>query len=161
MAQIHIEHYRNFQIVFDTEREEFISISDYYDNQQVKKSFAATKKAIDEYIKANQDFKPFFVVKYEYYTGAISPEGEKIKIVSIRKDGRFVTEHGAQIGDYDMRNFAVYNPDMERAFEEMSPLVEELKQINDMREKLQEKIQEAGRSVPFQPLTAYAKTIQQ
>ena len=53
---IEITNYRGYAISFNTEKETFLS--DIGNDGSEKKSFAATKKAIDEYIKDNQVFVP-------------------------------------------------------------------------------------------------------
>ena len=42
--------------VFDTEKEDFFTVSNEYDTQQTKKSYASAKKYIDDYLKENQNF---------------------------------------------------------------------------------------------------------
>ena len=50
-----IENYRGFEIFFDTDNENFYSVSDKYDRQETKKSYASAKKSIDDYIKYNTE----------------------------------------------------------------------------------------------------------
>lgn len=78
--RVEIANYRGWEISFDTDKEEFYCLSNEYDNDVNKKSFSASKKYIDDYIKLNKEFKPFFV------TSKDSRE-RKIKIVGVRKDG--------------------------------------------------------------------------
>jgi hypothetical protein len=85
-----IENYRGWEITFCTENENFSAHSFHYDTENSKKSFAAIKKSIDDYIKDNEKFTPFFVQEMPHlYNG----KKEK-KIVGIRKDGLFVYENG-------------------------------------------------------------------
>jgi hypothetical protein len=53
------------EIYFDTDSEEFYTLSNQYDKENTKKSFASTKKNIDDYIKENSSFKPVMVQKFE------------------------------------------------------------------------------------------------
>jgi hypothetical protein len=52
------------------------------------KSFASTKKYIDDYIKENSSFKPVMVQKFE----TTFSSAEIIKLVGIRKDNKFMYE---------------------------------------------------------------------
>jgi hypothetical protein len=80
-----IENYRGWEIFFDTDSEDFYTVSSSNDAQQVKKSYASTKKHVDDYIKENQRFKPVKVRKLYGYS-------EIITITGIRKDGVLVYE---------------------------------------------------------------------
>lgn len=101
-----IENYRGFNIEFDTIESKFESV---VSEEKVKesKSFDAVKKFIDEYLKNNKNFKPFYVLNipntYESF--------EKLKIVGIRKDGRFVYENlkgeKHQLSDHDLEYYMI------------------------------------------------------
>jgi hypothetical protein len=85
---IEITNYRGYSISFNTETETFLS--DIGNDGTEKKSFAATKKAIDDFIKDNQVFVPFEIMDL-YWDG-----GRLKKIIGIRKDGKFVYEHNGK-----------------------------------------------------------------
>ena len=86
--KIEIENYRGWSISFDTDLEIFFCYSERLDKAEHKKSFSATKKFIDEFIKDNQDFKAvWFEAKPTIYS-----DGRKIKLVGLRKDRLFIYE---------------------------------------------------------------------
>lgn len=125
--KIKIETYRKFDIVFDTENEAFSSVihqdtnTAFMEAKQLKesKSYSAVKKAIDEYIKKNNTFEPFFVrigpLAYSY-----NEDKRKLKIVGIRKDGRFIGEDKRgkliQISEYDEKDYILDRPEDESHF---------------------------------------------
>lgn len=132
-----IENYRGFNIEFDTEYEKFSCIiTDELTKESI--SFKAVKNFIDEYRKSNQDFKPFWVEAIpDMYTTT-----KLIKIVGIRKDGRFISEtpkgEKQQVSDYDLAKYMLSKPENEVIMEQYK-LTEQLgrKQIaeNDRQKK--------------------------
>ena len=108
MNNILIENYRGFDIEFNTTSEKFQCI---ITDDAIKESisFSAVKKFIDDYKKDNKDFKSFYVegVPDEYF-----PIKGVLKIVGIRKDGRFIAEDSLgvkkQISDYDLSKYMVF-----------------------------------------------------
>jgi hypothetical protein len=77
-----IENYRGWELMFDTSSEDFYIMSNDYDTQQTKKSYASAKKYIDDYIKENQNFKPIKVQKMS----SIYNSAEVITLIGLRKD---------------------------------------------------------------------------
>jgi len=112
--KVEIEEYRGFIISFNTDAEEFSGVSDRYDTEFSSKSFASAKSKVDEYIKANMDFKPFVVV---------NKSGEKKKIVGIRKDKKFMYEEKngekAQFSTHFESDYFLYDPSMDLVLESM------------------------------------------
>lgn len=112
--KVKIETYRRFDIFFDTEAEAFSSIvhevNKFSDAKVLKesKSYAAVKKAIDEYIKENNTFEPFFV-RIKPSKHYFDEDKRRIKIVGIRKDNRFIAEdrNGKrfQVSEYDEKDY--------------------------------------------------------
>ena len=140
MSQITIEKYRGIDIEFDTEHEKFqCIISD--EKTKESNSFSAIKKFIDEYKKLNAEFKPFFV---EIIPGGYRfSKKEKLQIVGIRKDGRFVTqnEQGVQkqLGDYDVKDYMLALEENEQALKDLyalSELEESQKTANNTARKV-------------------------
>ena len=137
MSKILIENYRGIDIMFDNSRETFGCII----NEEEKKdgnSFSAIKKFIDEYKKLNATFEPFFVIR--------NPEanfgGKNLKIVGIRKDGRFVGENEKgekeQVSDYNEKDFILALPENENGLDEIKRISEEeevLRKENNERRK--------------------------
>lgn len=159
---VKIETYRNFDISLDTDTGEFISVSDYYDTQNKKTSYNAAKKAIDDFIKANQEFKPFFAVEIsDDYWDKEGPYlvfgGKKEKVVAQRKDGRFVTEGGKQISDLESKKLTPYKPEFEDAYEAMRPLFNECESLKLRVKQLEKEIKDAGRIAGLQNINQYAK----
>ena len=120
MSKILIETYRGFDIEFDTNCEKFQCICTE-ENVKESISFATVKKYVDDYKKANQDFKPFWIepVPERYKSG-------KLKVIGVRKDGRFVAENSKgdkiQISDYDINNYMLLKPENEMAMNKLSEL---------------------------------------
>ena len=120
MSKILIETYRGFDIEFDTNCEKFQCICTE-ENVKESTSFAAVKKYVDDYKKANQDFKPFWIesVPERYKRG-------KLKVIGVRKDGRFVAENSKgdkiQISDYDLNDYMLLQPENEMAMNKLSEL---------------------------------------
>lgn len=124
MGKVLIEKYRGFDIEFDTNYERFQCIAT---DESVKEStsFTAVKKFIDDYKKANQEFKPFFVDE--------NPEsrfgnGKNIKIIGVRKDGRFISQDTdgkkGQVSDYNENDYMLYDPSNEQGMAELKRLKE-------------------------------------
>src|SRR5678809_670812 len=78
-----IEEYRKWEIFFDTNSEDFYTVSNEYDNDKTKRSYAAVKKYIDDYIKDNETFTPVSIQR---------EDGRVFKLIGIRKDGAFMYE---------------------------------------------------------------------
>ena len=84
-----VDKYRGWEIYFDTDKEGFTAYSNAFDHEVEKPSYSSIKKSIDDFVKANEAFKPFFVVcKPDKY----GSDGKRIKIIGIRKDMRFIYE---------------------------------------------------------------------
>jgi len=121
MSKILIENYRGFDIEFDTDCEKFQCIATD-ENVKESTSFTAVKKFVDDYKKTNQDFKPFWVepTPEEYKI-------KKLKIIGLRKDGRFVAENEEgvkeQIPDYNTEDYMLLKPENEYGMK----LLQELK----------------------------------
>lgn len=134
--KIEIEKYRGWTISFDTEDETFLCYSDNYDSSKTKKSFSAVKKFIDDFIKENSTFKPFWVETDPYY----SHKMEKKKIVGIRKDGKFFYEDAKGekqlLSSYDERYYIlgdeandVHRIEAQKVSDEIEELVEKRNSI--------------------------------
>lgn len=110
MSDILIEDYRGYPIKFSPSNESFYTDIDG-SKWSVKQSFAAVKKWIDEHIKDNYKFEQFKVVKIGNMFGNV----DKLTIISIRKDGRFVgqKENGEkeQISDYNEKDYILDLPE--------------------------------------------------
>jgi len=118
MSKILIETYRGFDIEFDTNCEKFQCICTE-ESAKESTSFTAVKKFVDEYKKTNQDFKPFWVEP--------TPDGykgSKLKVIGVRKDGRFVAENSKgeknKISDYDLDGYMIFKPENEMALNKLA-----------------------------------------
>jgi hypothetical protein len=120
--KIEIEKYRGWTIYFDPSNEDFYTLSDEYDHQKTKKSFAAVKKYIDDFIKENQTFVPVIVEKP---SSTWSP-AHRIKLIGIRKDNRFIyeDEDGSQkqLSEYNEKDYIMVNPLNDPIYERISVL---------------------------------------
>lgn len=139
--KVHIENYRGWDISFDTDKEMFHYVSSDYDADGKKISYTAAKKFIDDFIKENQTFNAFWVEVTPIrstYRGM-----EKIKVVGIRKDGRFISENKkgekSQISDYDLQDYMVINEANVPLWEELKILELEKKALNDKEKALKAK----------------------
>jgi hypothetical protein len=135
--KVEIENYRGWGISFDTEKETFLAISSDFDTQNEKKSFAAVKKSIDDYIKENTEFKPF---KVKQALGSSWGKKGIITVIGIRKDKRFVAqdEDGDkfQISDFDEKYYVLYDEANEHFYEKKRSLEEEYRNLSDIESKL-------------------------
>ena len=126
MSKILIDNYRGFDIEFETINEKFKCI---ITDELVKESisFSEIKKFVDEYKKTNQDFKPFYV---ESNPDRYSFKNSKLKIIGVRKDGRFVAENSqgekVQVYDYDIEDYMLYKQENEHALKLLSDLLEKV-----------------------------------
>ncbi len=135
--KIKIENYRGFEIFFKPEKETFYLCSDSWNDQNTKKSFAACKKYIDDFIKDNNDFKSVWVEKPQWG----NPGTVKRKLIGIRKDNRFVYEdeqgEKCQISEYEEKDYILVNPENEIFYRQIEDCIkrkkmieEEIKEIN-------------------------------
>lgn len=119
--KIFIEKYRGIDIEFETDNGKFQCICTE-DSAKESASFESVKKFIDDYKKTNQDFKPFYIIT----TPDSWKKEQKLKVVGVRKDGRFVAENKdgvkEQISDYSLNDYMIYNPDNDILFESLSAL---------------------------------------
>ena len=130
MSIILIENYRGFDIEFNTNTERFQCIATDEETKE-SSSFAAVKKFVDDYKRDNQAFNPFWIEANpnDYPYGNTN----KLKVIGIRKDGRFVAENDKgvkeQISDYDTGRYMLVNP-------KNQDLINRLKELNE-KEKIQ------------------------
>lgn len=126
-----IENYRGWEIYFDTDKEEFYTVSNEYDKQETKRSYASSKKYIDDYIKSNNVFKPIKVQKMP----TMFSEGKVITLIGIRKDKAFMYEDGEgrkqQLSIHDERDYFIVDSRNDVYFKRIAELVIERKRIDD------------------------------
>ena len=142
---IEITKYRGYAISFDTEKETFLS--DIGNDGSEKKSFAATKKAIDEYIRDNQVFVPFEVVHVGWNNNM-----SKIRtILGIRKDGRFIYDEDGkkqQISEHSEDEFYLLSDWKQFDRTEMNRLKEDKKAIDEKLTAIKKKEDEFLKTQP-------------
>jgi len=128
MKRVLIETYRGFDIEFDPNDEKFKCICSE-DNTKESGSFSAVKKFVDEYKKINQDFKPFWV---QPIPGNMFVNRSPLKIIGVRKDGRFMSEDPngkkGQISDYELLYYMLEKDENKTI----------LNEINELDEKMEE-----------------------
>lgn len=126
-----IENYRGWEIYFDTDKEEFYTVSNEYDKQETKRSYASSKKYIDDYIKSNNVFKPIKVQKMP----TMFSEGKVITLIGIRKDKAFMYEdeegRKQQLSSYDERDYFIVDSRNDVHFKRIAELAIERKRIDD------------------------------
>lgn len=135
-----ITDYRGWEISFDTEKESFYCYSEQYDKDENKKSFAATKKFIDDFLKDNETFTPTWAeTKPDSYLSE-----KKIKLIGIRKDGRFVYEtvsgEKKQLSEYDEQKMIIYNPENEKYWKESKQIEDDIEVLRKKKKGIQDKI---------------------
>lgn len=146
--KVDIEEYRGWQISFDTEKETFYCVSDAWDRDESKKSFAAIKSFIDEFIKDNLVFKPVWAEPSAGRHGR-----DKIKIIGIRKDGRLICEKNgekSQLSSYDEEGYIIHNPAND-------PIRNQIDELDLDIEKLYNKKKELDKQITGQSLSDFKK----
>ena len=117
-----ITEYRGWEIFFDTDKEEFYTVSNEYDKDNTKKSFKSTKKFIDDYIKENNSFKHILVQKEP----SMFNNEEIIKLIGIRKDGDFMYEDKdgkkQRLSSYNEKDYFLINPENDEPFKKIAEL---------------------------------------
>lgn len=135
-----IENYRGWEIYFDTDKEDFYTVSNEYDYQQNKRSYASTKKFIDDYLKENLSFKPIKVMRMR--TMWDSPE--IITLIGIRKDGAFMYEdkngEKKQLSKYGEESYFALNAKNEPIFKELDELYQKQKDLSSLIKSKEEKV---------------------
>jgi hypothetical protein len=105
---VKIEDYRGFEMSFNPDDEVFYCMSSSYDTETTKKSYAALKKWVDDYIKDNQIFRPITIMRL-----GLGYDNEKVTLVGYRKDGRFVYKNDKdkleQLSEYDENRWYMPN----------------------------------------------------
>jgi len=137
--KVEIEVYRGWTISFDTKKETFYCHSDQWDKDENKKSFASTRKWIDDFIKENEVFKPICV---EAKPGAYREK--KIKLIGIRKDGRFMYDDAKgekkQLPDDYEKDYILYNEENDKFREEAKKVDEQIVALHLHKNAILEKI---------------------
>lgn len=134
--KVEIENYRGWSISFDTEKENFYCHSEQWDRDENKKSYASTKKWIDDFIKENETFKPFFIETMpEFYDSY-----KCVKLIGIRKDGRFIYEdekgEKRQLSEYKENNYILYNSENDKYKIELKKVDAEIEKFRLKRNEI-------------------------
>lgn len=141
-----IETYRKWDIYFDTDEEGFYSHSDHYDREEKKRSYAAVKKFIDDYIKENAVFKPIMVQRLP--DGWMGNNGAIIKLIGIRKDKAFMFENSngekKQMSSWDEEKYFLVNPDNDVHFQKIIELEAEKARISKEIKETEDKVIKVG-----------------
>jgi hypothetical protein len=144
--RVKIETYRKWDIYFDTDEEGFYSHSDHYDLEGKKRSYAAVKKFIDDYIKENAVFKPVMVQRLP--NGWNGNDGLTIKLIGVRKDKAFMYENSKgekkQMSSWDEEKFFVINPDNDVHFQKIIELETEKARISKEIKETEAKVIKQG-----------------
>jgi hypothetical protein len=139
MKRIFIENYRGWDISFSPADETFLAYSNDFDESNIKKSFSATKKYIDDFIKENNNFKPVWVEKLDRSWR----KDKKIKLIGIRKDQRFVFEGEKgkieQLSEYSEKDYFIFNPDNQKYYDEIDAIEKEMDALQKKITHIQEK----------------------
>ena len=138
MSKITIENYRGFDIEFDTDCAKFQCICTE-ENAKESTSFTSVKKFIDDYKKANQEFKPFEIEP--------SPEGyknSKFTVIGMAKNGRFIVKDNnglkSQLSDFDTNYYIV-------SFPENESLSKKLVELKEKETKIYKEIKEERKNI--------------
>ena len=135
-----ITEYRGWEIFFDTNKEEFYTVSNEYDKDNSKKSFASTKKFIDDYIKENNEFKDILVQKEPSMFNNV----EVIKLIGIRKDGDFMYEDKdgkkQRLSSYNEKDYFLINPENDEHFKKIAELEKKRDEIGSEIKEIKKKL---------------------
>lgn len=135
-----IEEYRGWEIYFDTESEDFYTASNEYDKQSAKKSFASTKKFIDDYIKDNNEFKPILVQRMSSHYNSDSV----IELIGIRKDNIFMYKDSngkkQQLSEYYEKDYFLVDESNDDFFKEIEKIECEINKLRSKKQDVSAKI---------------------
>jgi hypothetical protein len=138
--KVEIDEYRGWVISFDTEREVFYAYSDAYDTDKDRKTYSSMKAYIDEFIKDNQDFKPIWVERPPNMWG----RHEKIKLIGIRKDKRFVYENEkgerSQLSEYNEKDYILCNEKNLETYKKMGEIDDKMEKLQKEKNNLEKQI---------------------
>jgi hypothetical protein len=138
--KVKIEDYRGFEISFDVDDEVFYCMDSARDTETTKKTFAAVKTWIDNYIKDNEPFKPFKLMRFERHY----KNGGEITISGIRKDGRFtfIDKQGKlkQLAEYDETDWYLPNEANEPIMKEIADVRTQISTLRDKEKELEAKL---------------------
>jgi len=141
--RVEIEKYRGWMIYFDTDKETFTAYSDHFDREEKKQSFASVKKAIDEFIAHNVKFKPVWV---ETDPLGYRSKG-KIKLIGLRKDGRFIFERDGkhhQLSSYDEKEYFIVDDANQPIFTRLKEIDEEINKLHKEKQIVGSKLKKVG-----------------
>lgn len=140
-----IETYRGWEIYFDTEKENFYAISNEYDRDEIKKSFASAKKYIDDYFKANVSFKP---VRIQKMPNNYSGRDSVITLIGIRKDEAFMYEDSRgekrQLSKYDEDSYFVVDIENDQYFLQIAEVEDKIKVLEKEIKSIESKVKRVG-----------------
>lgn len=142
MDKFLIETYREHQIWYNADTDKFtveLLIEDSW-REKGRKSLKDCRKAIDEHIKANAEFKPFICLHKAYSDATI------VKVLQVRKDGGLLLEKNGQtqteISQPEQQlngktnYFFVYNPDYVEWMDKKQEMIKRHQQeLNEMRKQ--------------------------
>jgi len=129
---IHIETYRGWDISFCTLTEKFTAYSTANDIEAKKQTYAACKNHIDDFIKENQTFKPFWVVKKP----SIYDSAEKILVIGKRKDNALIVEANGvkkQLSSYDEGKCIRWTPEVEELLKKYQEILDNINKAIEER----------------------------
>lgn len=143
-----IQNYRGWEIYFDADREVFYSHCDKYDRDETKKTFSVSKKFIDDYIKANFEFRP---VRFQ------NEYGKEILLTGMRKDKAFIVTDNKkdtpyQLSKYSEKDWFMYDENNQLIFSQ-------LQEISEAKEILWEKEKELRKRLVKLDVEGYRKQI--
>jgi hypothetical protein len=135
-----IETYRGFEISFDTSEEVFYCLSDGWDKDCSKKSYAAIKTWIDTFVKENSEFKPFYIESMP----SIFNDKKTLKVVGIRKDGRFIVENKEgkkdQLSEYNEKYYILVDPANDSIWEGLAAIAVEQNLLSEKKKEIESRI---------------------
>jgi len=134
--RVKIEDYRGWEIMFDTDDETFYTESNKWDTSKTKNIYSSVKKYIDDFIKDNTKFVPFYVQKHY--------NGDPKLIIGTRKDGDFLykDKNGSvnKIGRHEESEYYKVNSDNESIYSELRILDEKFEELRLKQKELNSKL---------------------
>lgn len=145
-----VDTYKGFEIYFDTDNSEFIIEGE--DSKEVKRSYNACKKYINDFIKENKLFGTFKIIKLPNKRYRGQQDLLEITVVGIHANGNFLCERADgekfQLAKYNYDDYCLvehllkstYNPKIVKELENQRSIL--LEQIKEEEKKLPKDISE-------------------
>lgn len=138
--KVKLEDYRGFEMNFDIDDEVFYCMSSSSDTETTKKSYAALKKWVDDFIKENAQFKPIRLVRFN----TKFKDGGEIVLDGCRKDGRFTFKDKSgktqQLSEYNETDWFLPNEANAPILKQIDELDNQIRALENKRKELDDSL---------------------